>query len=107
MFRCEICNYTTKRKYDLDKHFLTKKHIRNFTRENPIHDTDPEREQYQNSPKMPQNGPNLPRNGPDLPRNGPEIPRKKSKNRRKIKKKEKILIQGVNSFLNNFQHIIW
>tara|TARA_Y100000310_G_scaffold266688_1_gene278317 strand:- start:36 stop:1190 length:1155 start_codon:yes stop_codon:yes gene_type:complete len=33
MYRCEVCNYVASRKYNFDKHLLTKKHQRNITRE--------------------------------------------------------------------------
>ena len=33
MYRCEVCNYVASRKYNFDKHLLTKKHQRNITQE--------------------------------------------------------------------------
>ena len=34
MYRCEVCNYNAKQKSHYNKHLLTKKHKRNFTRIN-------------------------------------------------------------------------
>ena len=90
MFRCEFCSYTTKRKYDLDKHFLTKKHIINFTRANPNRNTYNNMKSNIDDPKKTQSDPKKTRYRPKMTR----------KNNNILQKNQNILKINENNQIN-------
>jgi len=71
LYKCEICNYSTKLKGQLSRHKTTKKHQEKINEQNPnLEETD---HIIQNNPQIIQNNPQIIQNNPQIIQNNPQI----------------------------------